>query len=183
MMPNQKLAPPRPGSLANRLYSRYGSFFGELLLNAYAYGFSVVLLIYVLVIVACVAIVVDSASLISPPLTTITLVIALIAFFWIFGHLLRASNPQNIEDFLEFLARYLSSERVIVVLSFIQTFFWMIDSTNSRHEPRSVFLLSTSLLLLTFRDRVLSWTLKLLERRAASVDESDNTILPFDEVQ
>jgi hypothetical protein len=126
-------------------------------------------------VLLCIWLVVDAASQISQLLasflTFILLIIAIVAIYWDRVKGLPLSYVQ----------------KLIPILAFIQTFFWVINPQNPIHEPRSVFLLAISVALAYYDTQLNNLSASLLsvtkalqtrlkERYAPETPESTETL-------
>jgi len=162
MTRKKEVAPPSPGSVADTLIKKFGNFWGEVSLRALSGIFAIVLLIFMLLILFCFLVLVDSLRYILsenfPPFNELLGVI--FTFGMIFILIFVRANKNK--DFDTSLKRYFSFQTTITGMVFAQTFIWMLDSTDSTYEPRVAFFGVMVLFLAYFRDRFTAFIGRLI---------------------
>jgi len=134
---------------------------------------------FFLFMIFCAGIVVNSSSLISMHINFFTLIIMFSFIVIYFTFLLDGRNKSN----FKFLDRHFILQMTIGIMTFFQSFFWMIDSDNSKHAPRVFFLLFVFVFLICVRDYFSNFFAGLFGASTMLFDVEITEILPFDDIE
>jgi len=161
---------------------RYGRRLGGIVVNFHVVVFTTVMLLFLVPVVYCAIVIIDSANSISSIVGFATTTAVIIGAIYFYTRLRLDFKSDDDIDFYEFLNRYFDVQVGIAIMTFVQIAFWMYAPTNANHEPRVALLAAISAALIYFRGQITSRVRRLFDRRTEIQNADISDVLPFDDV-